>query len=72
MITWTTYVKAICPITGELTTYDSGVHIIAPTKKLALDWAQENGYGYLHIGDKLSYTYDTEKKERENFDYYLN
>lgn len=72
MITWTTYIRAICPISGQLYIYDTDIKIEAPTKELALEWAQENGYGYLHIGDKLSYIYDSDTKESVNFEHYLN
>ena len=72
MFTFSTYVKAICPITNQLFTYETEVRIEAISKKDALDWAQDNGYGYLHIGDPISYVYDPGTKEREQFDYYLN
>ena len=72
MFTFSTYVKAICPITEQLFTYETDIKIEAISKQHALDWAQENGYGYLHIGDPISYVYDSETKEREQFDYYLN
>jgi hypothetical protein len=71
MITWSTYILAKCPITGKLLKYSPEIYIEAPTKKLALQWAQDNGLGYLHIGDQLVKTFDSEGNEID-FDYYLN
>ena len=73
MLTWSTYILAKCPITGEITRFNPDIKIKAPTRKLALDWAQNNGLGYLHIEDgyaNYSVEYYTGKKE--HFDNYLN
>lgn len=45
---YTTEIYAICPITKQLTTF-SGQIIEAPSWKLAEEYCQNNGLGYLHI-----------------------
>ena len=52
MKTWSTIIKAICPITKELKTF-CGQNIQAPTKELAHEYCQNNGLGYLIISDEL-------------------
>ena len=71
MITWSTYIMAKCPLTGELLKFSPEIYIEAPTKQLALEWAQNNGLGYLHIGDQIVCTIDSQG-ERIDFDTYLN
>ena len=71
MFTFSTYLKAICPITGNLIEF-TGEPIIAISKQDALDYCQNNGLGYLHIGDIISCVIDYDTGQEENFDYYLN
>jgi hypothetical protein len=49
---WTTLVYAKCAETNEYRTF-CGQNIEAPTKKLAHEYCQNNGLGYLHISDEL-------------------
>ncbi len=72
MITWSTYILAKCPLTGNILKYNPEISIQAPTKQLALQWAQDNGLGYLHIGDKLRFVNDYNSKDEVDFDFYLN
>jgi hypothetical protein len=52
MKTWSTLIYAKCPETNEYKTF-CGQNIKAPTKKLAHEYCQNNGLGYLHISDEL-------------------
>ncbi len=49
---FSTYIHAICPITEELTEF-AGAPIAAIDKEQALYHCQNNGLGYLHIGDEI-------------------
>ena len=55
-----TYVYAICPVTGELTKF-CGQNIEAISPKLAHEYCQNNGLGYLHIGEELVMTVGVKK-----------
>ena len=48
---FSTYIKAISPITGELLLY-SGQNIESISKECAREFCEHNGLGYLHIGDE--------------------
>jgi len=54
MKTFSTYIKAINPNTGELCTF-SGTPIQAPSKQWAREYCDNSGigWGYLFIGDEL-------------------
>ena len=49
---FSTYIKAISPITGELLLY-SGQNIESISKECARQFCEQNGLGYLHIGDEV-------------------
>lgn len=50
---WCTLIRAICPITKELTTF-AGPVIEAPSPKLAHEYCQSNGLGYCRVtGDEF-------------------
>lgn len=49
---WSTYIMAINPVDGELTEF-CGQNIEAPSKKLAHEYCQNNGLGYLNIDDEI-------------------
>lgn len=55
MKVFSTIIYAICPVTGELTKF-CGQNIEAPTAKLAHEYCQNNGLGYLHVSDELVMT----------------
>ena len=55
MPTYCTYIYAINPVTNEMCTF-MGQNIEAPTPGLAHQWCQNNGLGYLHIGEELVMT----------------
>lgn len=52
MRTFSTYIKAINPNTGEMSTF-SGTPIQAPSKQWAREYCDGNELGYLFIGDEL-------------------
>ena len=54
MRTFSTYIKAINPNTGELCEF-TGTPIQAPSKQLAREYCDNSGvgWGYLFIGDEL-------------------
>ncbi len=62
---WSTTVKAICPLDGELKEY-GGIVVQAISRGLARCWCQDNGYGYLHVGDELI---GTETLDGDRVDY---
>lgn len=72
MITWSTYILAKCPITGDVVEFNPEIYIEAPTKALALQYAQDNGLGYLHIDGPLVFSVDCKTGNRIDFDYYKN
>ena len=45
---WTTIIKAINPLTGELKRF-GGPNVPAPTKELAEKYCQKNRLGYCHV-----------------------
>lgn len=49
---WSTVVYAKCAVTGDIKTF-CGPNISAPTRKLAHEYCQHNGLGYVHISDEL-------------------
>ena len=57
MQTFSTYIEAICAETGDLVTF-SGQPIEAISKGFAHSYCQNNGLGYLHIGDPILYEQD--------------
>ena len=71
MFTFSTYIIAICPITGELIEF-AGEPIEGISKQDAHDYCQNNGLGYLHIGEILVCSKDIETGEWKDYDYYLN
>lgn len=52
MKTWATEIRAISPKDGEMKTY-CGVNVQAPTRQLAQEWCENNGYGYCKVTDEL-------------------
>jgi hypothetical protein len=52
MIRWRTTLKAIDPYDSEMKTWE-GPFIEAPTKKLAREYCDNNGLGYLTIEGQL-------------------
>lgn len=52
MKTWCTEIRAINPVTGELTTF-CGPNIQAPSWALAEEYLQNNGLGYCRIDGEL-------------------
>lgn len=51
MYKWLTEIYAKCPIDGTIKKF-CGQHIEAPTRKLAHQYCQQNGLGYLFVTDK--------------------
>ena len=49
---WATSIRAVCPVTGNVTLFQ-GPHIPAPTEKLAHEYCQLNGLGYCWIDGEL-------------------
>ena len=49
---YSTFIKAISPLTGELLMY-SGQNIESISKECARQFCEQNGLGYLHIGDEV-------------------
>ena len=49
---WSTVIYARCSETNEFRTF-CGQNIEASTRKLAHEFCQNNGLGYLHISDEL-------------------
>lgn len=49
---WATSITATCPLDGRLKKF-GGPNIKAPTKKLAHEYAQNNGLGYCRIEGEL-------------------
>lgn len=48
---WATKVTAVDPVTGLLTEYN-GPNVREISPKLAHEWCQNNGYGYLKVLDE--------------------
>lgn len=63
---WTTQIRAICPITNELRTFE-GPLITAPTAKLAQDFCQQNGFGYCKVGDECVAVLNNKTSEYTDF-----
>ena len=71
MFTFSTYIIAICPITGELIQF-AGEPIEAISEEDAFRYAQENGLEYLHIAGILESYTDEETGETTLFNSYWN
>lgn len=67
---FTTEIKAIDPLDGELKTY-SGQHVEAPSWGLAEQWCRENA-GYLKVNGELVAEVDHRTGKVTNFDFYKN
>lgn len=52
MKTWCTEIRAVNPLTGELSTF-GGPNVQAPTWALAEEYCQNNGLGYCRIVGEL-------------------
>jgi len=63
----TTSIRAISPVTKELTTY-CGPHVPGFTKKLAREYCDTHGLGYCHIGEQLISEIDADKNNSAMWD----
>lgn len=52
MRAYETIIKAISPVDGEIKTY-FGPTIKAPSRQLAIEFCEQNGLGYCHIGTEV-------------------
>lgn len=66
---FSTYIKAINPNTGELCTF-SGMPIQGPSAQWVREYCDNNGLGYLFVGDELVETISAEPGSTDKVDYY--
>jgi len=70
MLIWSTKIKAIDPLTGEMCIW-GGPKIKAPSRKQAEEFCQENGLGYCEI-DGLFITSLSDEGIEDNGTFNLN